>query len=176
MDRDTVDPVCAICSKPVRSGGVRFPEGGPIYHLGCRNRELQLKALEQIDRAQVARTLRAELVDQMMLGKQRWAHPPISRLPLPPRAVPLLPGAETLYEVELSAVPSLAWRTAFLRPPSRLVGARSTPEMGRVGLAGSAVHFRTTPDHLEAWLYRIDGWIEYANSVAAERSPGAGDA
>jgi hypothetical protein len=43
----------------------------------------------------------------------------IERLPDLARAVPLLQGAETLYEVDLSAVPSWEWRAAFLRPPAR---------------------------------------------------------
>jgi hypothetical protein len=90
---------------------------------------------------------------------------PIERLPDPPRSMPLLDKAETLYEVELNAAPSPGWRAAFLRPPSRLTISHWTPEFGRVGLAGRAVHFQTTPDRLEAWLYRIDGWIAHANSV-----------
>ena len=92
----------------------------------------------------------------------------IARLLDPPRAVPLLQGAETLYEVGLSGAPSSAWRVAFLRPPTRLVTARYSPEVGRVGLGGNAVHFRTTPDKLDAWLYRIDQWIAYANSVVED--------
>jgi hypothetical protein len=93
---------------------------------------------------------------------------PIERLPDQPRTVPLLQGTETLYEIELSAVPSPEWRAAFLRPPPSLVNSRYTPKVGHVGLVGTAVHFRTTPDRLDAWLYRIDWWIEYANSVVKE--------
>jgi hypothetical protein len=59
---------------------------------------------------------------------------------------------------------SPAWRAAFLRPPTRLTGAGYTPDFGRVGLGGNAVHFRTTPNMLDAWLRRIDQWIAYANS------------
>ena len=92
----------------------------------------------------------------------------IARLPNPPRAVPLLQGGETLYEVDLSARPSAAWRAAFLRPPARLTSPRWTPELGRVGLTAVTIHFRTTPDKLDAWLHRIDGWIAYANSVVEE--------
>jgi hypothetical protein len=56
----------------------------------------------------------------------------------------------------------------FLQPPSRLISAGPTPERGRLGLSATRVHFRTTPERLEAWLYRIDGWIDYANSVVEE--------
>jgi hypothetical protein len=90
----------------------------------------------------------------------------IQRHPDPPRAV--LEEAQTLYEVDLSARPSVAWRTAFLRPPSSLLTLEYTPELGRVGLAWESVHFRTTPDRLESWLHMIDRWIAYANSVAEE--------
>jgi hypothetical protein len=92
----------------------------------------------------------------------------ITRVPGVPRAVPVGRNAETLYEITLTATPPIKWRAAFLRPPSRLAGPRYTPEMGRVGCGGGAIHFRTTPDQLEAWLYRIDGWIAYANSIGEE--------
>jgi hypothetical protein len=92
----------------------------------------------------------------------------IAGRPLTPREVPLLPGGQTLHEVELGAVPSTEWRAAFLRPARRLVSMRFTPDLGRVGVAGSEIHFRTAPDQLDAWLYRIDGWIDYVNSVVAE--------
>lgn len=90
---------------------------------------------------------------------------PIERRPGPPREIPLLQQGETLYEVDLTAEPSPAWRAAFLRPSTRLTGTHWTPELGRVGLSGGSVHFRTTPDRLQAWLHRIDGWIDFANSV-----------
>ena len=94
---------------------------------------------------------------------------PITRLPSEPYRRPLTQEAATqLYEIELNAVPSPAWRAAFLRPPRPLMASHSPPELGLVGLNGATVHFRTTPDRLDAWLYRIDGWIAYANSVVAE--------
>jgi hypothetical protein len=74
----------------------------------------------------------------------------------------------TLYEAALSGRPSLAWRAAFLRPPPTLLTREYTPEPGRMGLAWSSIHFRTTPTQLEGWLRRIDSWIAYANSVADE--------
>jgi hypothetical protein len=89
----------------------------------------------------------------------------IRRLRRPPHPVTLTQGAQTLYEIELSSVPAPAWRTAFLRPPPALTTARYTPELGRLGLQGARVTFRTSPPHLHRWLPRIDRWIEYANSA-----------
>lgn len=89
----------------------------------------------------------------------------IWRLRRPPHPVSLTERSQTLYEVDLSAAPSPAWCAAFLRPPARLTSARYTPELGRLGLAGARVTFRTTPPWLHAWLRRIDTWVEYANSV-----------
>jgi hypothetical protein len=66
----------------------------------------------------------------------------IERLPDLARAVPLLQGAETLYEVDLSAVPSWEWRAAFLRPPARHSTSWSLAALD----SATAVHFRTTPD------------------------------
>lgn len=92
----------------------------------------------------------------------------IQRLPGPPHTVTLTSGAQTLYEVALSAAPSPAWRAAFLRPPAALTTAQYTPALGRLGLAGARVTFRTSPPRLHAWLRRIDTWVEYANSVVEE--------
>jgi hypothetical protein len=80
----------------------------------------------------------------------------------------LTQGAQTLYEVELSATPWRAWRATFLRPPARLTTVRNTPQLGRVGLVAATVHFRMGPARLHAWLRRIDRWIAYANSVIEE--------
>jgi hypothetical protein len=93
----------------------------------------------------------------------------IQRLRRPPHAVvTLATGALTLYEVELSQAPSRAWRAAFLRPPPRLLTLKHTPELGRLGLDGPRITFRTVPSRLHAWLRRIDTWIGYANSVVEE--------
>jgi hypothetical protein len=92
----------------------------------------------------------------------------IQRLRRVPHAVTLTQGAQTLYEITLSGVPSPAWRAAFLQPPARLTTARTTPELGRLGVHGARVTFRTIPARLHAWLRRIDRWIAYANSVVEE--------
>jgi hypothetical protein len=92
----------------------------------------------------------------------------ILRLPGPPHAVTLTPGNQMVYEVTLSAVPSPEWRAAFLRPPTRLTSARYTPELGRLGLDGATVIFRTAPHRARHWLRRIDRWVQYANSVVEE--------
>jgi hypothetical protein len=48
------------------------------------------------------------------------------------------------------------------------MSADRTPEVGRVALHGTTVHFRTAPRNLGAWLRRIDRWIAYANSIVEE--------
>ena len=93
---------------------------------------------------------------------------PIQRLPGPPHTVTPTARNQVLYSVELTVVPSPPWRAAFLRPPARLTSAQYTPELGRVGLNGATVHFRTAPHRARLWLRRIDCWIRYANSVVAE--------
>jgi hypothetical protein len=94
---------------------------------------------------------------------------PHSRRPGPPRVVvDGIEGRDALYEFELWAAPSPQWRAAFLRPPPALMSADRTPEVGRVALHGTTVHFRTAPRNLGAWLRRIDRWIAYANSIVEE--------
>ena len=94
---------------------------------------------------------------------------PLERLPdLPRVVVARIEGRDTLYEFDLTAAPSPAWRAAFLRPPPALITADRTPEVGRVAIYGTTVHFRTAPRHLGGWLRPIDKWIAYANSVVEE--------
>ena len=80
----------------------------------------------------------------------------IRRIRRPPHPIALTTKTRALYEVALSAVPSRAWRAAFLRPPPALTPARYTPELGRLGLDGTRVSFQTSPPHLHRWLRRID--------------------
>jgi hypothetical protein len=94
---------------------------------------------------------------------------PFERQPDPPRVVVNgIEGRDTLYELKLTAEPSPVWRAAFLRPPPRLTGPKSTPDVGRINLQGAVVSFRTAPRRLEGWLRRIDAWIAYANSIVEE--------
>ena len=45
----------------------------------------------------------------------------IHRAPGPPRVIlSNIEGAESLFEVLLTAIPSPEWRAAFVRPPARL--------------------------------------------------------
>ena len=104
---------------------------------------------------------------------QRTALPtsmPIVRQPGPPRVmVDDINGRDTLYEIDLTAMPSVAWRVAFFQPPSHLTGFGSTPYVRRLYLHGVTVYFRTAPRYLGRWLRRIDRWIAYANSVVSRR-------
>jgi hypothetical protein len=72
----------------------------------------------------------------------------LRRVRRPPHPVTLVKGTQTLYEITLSAAPSPPWRAAFLRPPPALTTARFTPELGRLGVDGPRVTFRTTPPQL----------------------------
>jgi hypothetical protein len=92
----------------------------------------------------------------------------IQRLRRPPHPVTFTEGTLTLYEVELSAAPSRAWRAAFLHPPAGLTTRQHTPEVAGVEIHGPRVTLRTLRARLHAWLRRIDRWIAYANSVVEE--------
>jgi hypothetical protein len=46
-------------------------------------------------------------------------------------------GRDTLYEVDLWAVPSRQWRAAFLRPSPHLTRNRSTPDVACLYLHGA---------------------------------------
>jgi hypothetical protein len=57
---------------------------------------------------------------------------PLERLhDLPRIVVARIEGRDTLYEFDLTAVPSPVWRAVFLRPPPALTTADHTPDIGR---------------------------------------------
>ena len=47
------NPICAICSKPIRSGFI-YTKGSDAIHIRCRTQQLHLDALDQRDRARLA--------------------------------------------------------------------------------------------------------------------------
>src|SRR5262245_22865589 len=48
------EPVCPVCSKPVRSGTLVLFEHGELFHVRCRSRTLELTAMREVDRARIA--------------------------------------------------------------------------------------------------------------------------
>ena len=99
---------------------------------------------------------------------------PLERLPdLPRVVVARIEGLDTLYEFDLTAAPSPAWRAVFLWPPPALTTADHTPDIGRVAIHGRTVHFRAAPQLRGDWLRRIDQWMTYPNSVVERDAPAA---
>jgi hypothetical protein len=96
-----------------------------------------------------------------------WRHP--GR----PRSVTPLQTRHTVYEVQLSGVPSRYWRAAFTKPPAALRRPPFTPD--GVELQGSAVIFRAALSKVQDWLR----WIErsrclchsVAESCTVSRAP-----
>jgi hypothetical protein len=58
------EPICLICSKPLRSGTRVLYEHGELFHLACRSYSATLKAVEQVDRAITAQRVAARLVEE----------------------------------------------------------------------------------------------------------------
>src|SRR5262245_58919011 len=58
------EPSCPVCSKPVRSGTIVLYEGGDLFHVPCRSRQLELRSLEGVERAKAARTRSLHLIEQ----------------------------------------------------------------------------------------------------------------
>jgi hypothetical protein len=45
------EPTCVACSKPIRPGSFVVSEHGDLFHLGCRSGNVQLRSVEEVDRA-----------------------------------------------------------------------------------------------------------------------------
>src|SRR5262249_11289190 len=56
------DPTCALCSKPVRSGGFIQAPSGHILHVRCGGRKLVV--LDQLERARLARERATDLAEE----------------------------------------------------------------------------------------------------------------
>jgi hypothetical protein len=57
------DPICPACSKPIRSGTLRHYDRAEFYHVYCRSRQLQLEALEQVNRPEATHAGAARLIE-----------------------------------------------------------------------------------------------------------------
>jgi hypothetical protein len=57
-----VDAICSRCSKPVRDTSMVLFRRGELVHVGCRARELQLQAIEGVDRALLGRSRVVKLI------------------------------------------------------------------------------------------------------------------
>jgi hypothetical protein len=66
MVRDESGPPCPRCSKPVRHNTLVLYWHGHLVHPACRTRELELEAVEQIHRADVAQSRAAGLFDERL--------------------------------------------------------------------------------------------------------------
>jgi hypothetical protein len=63
---------------------------------------------------------------------------PLERLPdLPRVVVARIEGRDTLYEFDLTAAPSPAWRAVFLRPPPALTTATIPPILAVLRFTGA---------------------------------------
>jgi hypothetical protein len=78
-------------------------------------------------------------------------------------------GQDTLYEFDLTAAPSPAWRAVFFRPPP---AARPPTYPRHWPRCDSRAHgaFPRCARHFGGSLRRIDRWIAYANSVVEDKA------
>src|SRR5262249_50824966 len=63
MPQSFPDLTCPICSKPVQGGGFVQSKDGEFVHLRCQSRDIQIRAIEQVDRAKATEHRAIRLVD-----------------------------------------------------------------------------------------------------------------
>ena len=162
------DPICALCSKPVRSGGYLVSPTGETFHIRCRSWDLQLAALEQHDRARVAIGRARELVEETTSRRQRGHS---RREIVPVQSCPVCRGSATLTDwrpaLEWMSVEDCRCRGFFvwtrLLDDGRL--ARLTPE-DRATLSERIRTLRATG---EAWLSTRDRTVMGALILREDR-------
>jgi hypothetical protein len=65
VDESSTDPICSLCSKPVASGSVVVFERGRLFHVRCRSRELELTAMQNLERAERLKSQAAATVEEV---------------------------------------------------------------------------------------------------------------
>ena len=168
--RPSFDPTCPICSKPVRSGAFEMSEYGELIHTRCRSRQLQLQAVEAVDRAEVAHERWGELVkergwrwhrERTQTGWQIMGQQPCPLCHGPAMLVDWRPALEWMTVEECPCRGFFVWTP--LVDDGRL--ARLTPEdrrtLSQLIRAVSAIG--------EVWLSTLDGTVMGALNIGDER-------
>jgi hypothetical protein len=162
------DPTCAVCSKPIRSGGFTQTKMGEVVHTRCRSKELRLRAIEQQDRARLTIGLATDLVEET----RRRSSAQSTGLTRQHDRCPVCAGPATLTDWR----PHLDWMTVedcpclgfFVWTPLLDEGrlARLTPEDREI-LSQRVRHLRAT--RTDAWLTTRDGTVMGAMIIRSER-------
>jgi hypothetical protein len=167
---DPACPICSICSKPVRSTGFILSAHGEVFHIRCRSQQLQLRAIEQADRAKAARNLAAGLVEETArrhAARPRRRHipgwPASSTCPLcayPATLTDWRPeGADWIVVEQCPCAGFFVWAPILER-------VRTLPVQDRQNLARRVRGYRLRH---EAWLTTTDGTIEGLLVVRTDR-------
>jgi hypothetical protein len=82
-------PVCPVCSKVVQSGTLVLYEDGHLFHVRCRSRTLELTAMEEADRARVARQRAERLLEEARRRRTRPQSTLPSHMPAKPGTCPV---------------------------------------------------------------------------------------
>ena len=165
------DPPCAICSKPIRSGGVVQTRIGEFAHIRCGGEELRLRATEPQDRVRLTIERATDLVEETR--RRKLAQP--TRLTPQHDRCPVCAGPATLTDLR----PHLNWMIIedcpcngfFVWTPLLDEGrlGRLTPE-DRETLSERIRNLHGTES--EAWLATRDGTVMGALLIRTVRPDG----
>jgi hypothetical protein len=163
-----VDPLCPVCSEPIRSGMLRQHDGGAFYHAYCRTRQLQRAALEQFRHAAPAQADAPPLIETTTqpTGDVRPSDGPAQRrgCPVCSQLATVTDWGPTWLVIDgcrcsrfFVARETLEWRLARLGPAER------------AELAATILGFRAMGR--EAWVTTSDGTGISGRLVILTESP-----
>ena len=164
------NPICAICSKPIRSGFI-YTKGSDAIHIRCRTQQLHLDALDQRDRARLAIERTTDLVEETRRRRsaQRTGRTrPHERCPVCRASATLTdwrPHANWMTVEDCACEGFFVWTP--LLDDGRLT--RLTPE-DRETLSQRIRHLHGTKS--EAWLATRDGTVLGALIIRTVRPDG----
>jgi hypothetical protein len=160
-------PICAICSKPIRSGGFIQIATGEVVHLRCRSEQLVLRGLNLRERGRLA----IERATDAAANPRRSGVQPTkgigTRDPCPLCAEPAV-RTDWRPHLDWTTIEECSCRGFFVWTPLLEEGrlARLTPE-DRDTLKAHLRDLRATG--LEAWLTTRDRTVMGALLIRTER-------
>ena len=163
------DAICLRCFKPIRDTSSVLFRRGELVHVGCRARELQLQAIEGVDRALLGRSRATRLIADLERQRARFRAAARRR---PRRPCPVCHTAATVTDWR----PRLPWLTIegctcrgfFLWAPL-LLRLEAMPDEDREILSERIQAVRSIG--CEAWVSTRNGTLHDQSLVVRETRP-----
>jgi hypothetical protein len=161
------EPICPLCSKPIRSGSLVIFEHGEYFHVRCRSRAVELAAMDAAERADSGRARAASKIAKLAARQAHLAERGLRGCPLCGEAAIVTDWRPS--RLEWVVVEGCACGDFFV---SAAVFKDRLPWMShpeREALVARIRWFRSKG--IEAWCTTIDGTVDGPLDIRQRRIP-----